>query len=144
MKNFKPMYEIRYVDLPDPVLRYDQITNRFVLLADLVTPEIVVPAGEYTDGASVPGILSNIVKPFDRHFIPCTVHDYMYRHAIVLPGYENDPKAGADALFEANLYRCSKLYGYPAEKIPAMVAGVKSFGRGAYGSKCYYSLERNA
>lgn len=141
---FKPLENVVYADLPDPLLRYDQITNNFVLLQPLVTPEITVPAGDYTDGASRPEFADMFVKRYDRHFVPCIVHDYMYRHAIVLPGYEDDPKAGADALFEANLYRCSKLYGYPAEKIPAMVAGVKSFGRGAYGSKCYYSLERNA
>ena len=142
--NFKPMDEIRYADIPDPILRYDQITNRFVLLEDLVTPELIVPAGEYTDGASVPGILSNIVKPFDRHFIPCTVHDYMYRNAIVLPGYEKRPKRGADDLFNINLLRCSKLYGLDDTLIQVMVDAVKAFGRGAYGSKCYYSLERNA
>lgn len=134
--NFKPYDTIRYEDMPDPQLRYDMITGRFVLTADYVTPEVTVPTGEYTDGASRPDLVEVVVKQFDRHLGACIVHDYMYRHAIVLPGYENDPKTGADALFEANLYRCSKLYGYPAEKIPAMVAAVKSFGRGAYGSKC--------
>lgn len=141
---FKLLENVVYADLPDPYLRYDQITNNFVLLQPLVTPEVTVPAGDYTDGASRPEFVDMFVKRYDRHFVPCIVHDYMYRHAIVLPGYEHDPKAGADALFEVNLYRCSKLYGYPAEKIPAMVAGVKSFGRGAYGSKCYYSLECDA
>lgn len=127
-----------YRDLPDPLLRYDQITNRFVLIEDLVTPEILVPKGEYTDGASVPQIVANIVKPFDRHLVPCIVHDYMYRHAIVLPGYEHDPKRGADDLFEINLIRCSKLFGFDLAQVGPMVAAVKEFGRGAYGGKCSY------
>lgn len=138
------MFDVRkddtllYRDLPDPLLRYDQITNRFVLIEDLVTPEVLVPKGEYTDGASVPQIISNIVKPFDRHLVPCIVHDYMYRHAIVLPGYEHDPKRGADDLFEINLIRCSKLFGFDSAQVGPMVAAVKEFGRGAYGGKCGY------
>lgn len=129
-----------YRDLPDPILRYDQITNRFVLLEDLVTPEITVPKGEYTDGASVPQVLANIVKPYDRHLVACIVHDYMYRHAIVLPGYEHDPKMGADELFQVNLIRCSNLFGFDLKMVSPMVAAVKEFGRGAYGGKCSYAV----
>lgn len=141
---FKPIEEIRYTDLPDPILRYDQITNRFVLMQDLITPEIIVPAGEYTDGASVPDIFTNIVKSFDRHLIACIVHDYMYRLAVVLPGYEERPKRGADDLFGINLIRCDKLFGLGDTLIPAMVDAVRAFGRGAYGSQCNYPLECNA
>lgn len=127
-----------YRDLPDPLLRYDQITNRFVLIEDLVTPEVLVPKGEYTDGATVPQVISNIVKPFDRHLVPCIVHDYMYRHAIVLPGYEHNPKLGADELFQVNLLRCHKLFGLDLNLVSLMVVAVKEFGRGAYGGKCSY------
>lgn len=140
MLNQRDDEQLFYRDLPDPLLRYDQITNRFVLLEDLITPEITVPKGEYTDGASVPQLLSNIVKPYDRHLVACIVHDYMYRHAIVLPGYEHNPKLGADELFQVNLIRCSKLFGFDLNLVGPMVAAVKEFGRGAYGGKCSYVL----
>lgn len=132
--------EVLYKDLPDPHLRFDQITNRFVLLKDLVTPEITVPAGEYTDGASVPKMLSNIVSPYDRHMVACIVHDYMYRKALVLPGYEDDPKKGADDLFAVNLMRCNHLFGFEFTLITPMVTAVRMFGRGAYGGECAYAV----
>lgn len=122
----------RYNALPDPLMRYDQITNHFVLIQPYVTPELTVPAGEYTDGASRPEITNLVVARYDRHLAACIVHDYMYRHAIVLPGWEHNPKLGADTLFEKNLYRTAELYGFDVTIIPAMVAAVKTFGKGNY------------
>lgn len=131
--NIKPYDTIRYEDMPDPQLRYDMITGRFVLTADYVTPEVTVPAGEYTDGASRPDLVEVVVKQFDRHLGACIVHDYMYRQAMVLPGWEHDPKLGADTLFRENLYRASKLYGFDVTLIGPMFEAVKLFGRGNYG-----------
>lgn len=115
-----------YKTLPDPLLRYDCITNRFVLLADYVTPEYTVPKGEYTDGASRPEFAEIVgVHRFDRHLPACIVHDWMYRHAI-------GSKKEADAMFERNLHRCAKLFGFSELLIPAMVTAVVVGGRGNY------------
>lgn len=107
--------------LPDPLLRYDRATNRFVLIAEYVTPEIVVPVGEFTDGASRPEFVELYVSRYDRHLPACIVHDYMYRKAV-------GTKQEADKLFELNLIRC----GIPSEKAYIMYRAVKLGGRGAY------------
>ena len=115
-----------YKDLPDPLLRFDSITNRFVLLEDYVTPEYTVPKGEYTDGASRPEFAEILgVHRYDRHLPACIVHDWMYRYAI-------GSKREADAMFERNLLRCVKLFGFPEHLVKPMVAAVVVGGRGSY------------
>lgn len=112
--------------LPSPKLRYDPFTNRFVLTEPYVTPEYTVPTGEYTDGATRPELATIVgVKQYDRHLPACIVHDWMYRNAI-------GTKQEADALFETNLIRCNKQFGFNPELIPLMVTAVTLFGKGAY------------
>lgn len=112
--------------LPSPQLRYDPFTNRFVLTQPYVTPEYTVPAGEYTDGATRPELASIAgIKQYDRHLPACIVHDWMYRNAI-------GTKQEADLLFEINLKRCNKQFGFNPELIPLMAAAVSLFGKGAY------------
>lgn len=119
---------IDFKSLPDPKLRYDVMTNRFVLLEDYITPEITIPAGEFTDGASRPELVNLACKQYDRSLPACLIHDYMYRNAIILPGYENNPKLGADELFGKNLKRVD----FAEPKIDLMVNAVKIFGKGNY------------
>ena len=59
--------------------------NKFRLLEPLVTPEVTVPAGFITDGASVPRVFQNLVPAFHRYFMACIVHDYMCVHRKVYP-----------------------------------------------------------
>lgn len=116
----------QHSDFSRLVMRYDPITNRFVLTEPFVTPEYTIPAGEYTDGATRPLYTELVgIHDYDRHLYACVVHDWMYRHAI-------GTKEGADNLFELNLLRCHELFGFPYEKIAPMVAGVRLVGKGAY------------
>lgn len=112
--------------LPSPMLRYDPFTNRFVLIEAYVTPEYTIPEGEYTDGATRPELARIVgIKQYDRHLPACIVHDWMYRNAI------GDKKL-ADDLFEINLNRCAKQFGFNKHLIPEMVLAVRTFGKGAY------------
>lgn len=107
--------------LPDPILRYDRATNRFVLMGDYVTPEYTVPKGEFTDGASRPEFTNLFVKQYDRHLPACIVHDWMYRNAIAT-------KQDADKQFHANLIRCGVNHSTAMMMYRAVVFG----GKGAY------------
>jgi len=112
--------------LPDPVLRYDCGSDRFILLDDYITPELTVPAGEYTDGASRPAIAELLgVKRYDRSLPACIVHDYMYREGIA-------SKKEADDLFALNLRRCRDQFSFPGLLIQPMVIAVRIGGRGSY------------
>lgn len=116
----------KHSDFSPLLLRYDPITNHFVLVEDFVTPEYTVPKGEYTDGATRPEWAELIgVRDYDRHLYACVVHDWMYRHSIAT-------KKQADDLFETNLLRCHELFSFPYELIDLMVAAVRIGGKGAY------------
>lgn len=112
---------IDHKSMPDPLLRFDVATNRFVLIEDYVTPEITVPKGEYTDGATMPSAAEIVVDRFDRHLPACIVHDYMYRNAIISKEY-------ADHLFHRNLFRC----GVGQLEASVMLKAVQMFGKGSY------------
>lgn len=112
---------IDFKALPDPILRFDVMTNHFVLVEDYVTPEITVPAGEYTDGCTRPELLNIFCKQYDRCLPAAIVHDHMYRYAI-------GTKEEADELFGKNLRRLE----IPEAKVTAMVAAVKLGGEGSY------------
>lgn len=116
-----------YVDakLPAPKLMWDCEMGLFVLTEDYVTPEITVPAWEVTDGATRPHWAALYLEKYDKHFPACIVHDYMYRHAI-------GTKKEADDLFELNLHRCAKHFGFDEDKIFPMVLAVRAGGQGAY------------
>lgn len=107
--------------LPNPQVEYLPEANRWRLLMPLVTPEITIPAGFETDGATVPRFLWSLFPPTYRFFTAAIVHDYMYEQAI-------DSKAEADALFTTNLHRLglSRCYILP------MSWAVRRFGRGNY------------
>ena len=104
--------------LPPPDVRFLSSENRFVLLSDYRTPEVTVPCGFKTDGASVPRILQNIFPAVYKYFPACIIHDYMYS------GLLPNTKRQADDLFDTNLKRLGISSWY---RIP-MVAAVRLFG----------------
>ena len=111
--------------LPNPEMKWICDMGVFVLTKDYVTPEITVPAGQTTDGASRPEWTGVLIERYDRHLPACIVHDYMYRNAI-------GTKDQADELFELNLKRCANTFGFNDTLIKPMVLAVKLFGVGAY------------
>lgn len=111
--------------LPDPELKWSNARGVFILTKDYVTPEITVPAGQSTDGASRPEWASIFIEKYDKHLPACIVHDYMYRKAI-------KTKKEADALFEKNLKRCVDQFGLDPDLVKPMVTAVKLFGKGKY------------
>lgn len=113
-------------DLPWPKLEYNPVKNLWFLLEDYVTPEYTIPKGEFTDGATLPAFVEIAgFHRFDRHLPACIVHDWMYRNAIAT-------KAAADYIFEVNLWRCHKLFGFDSDKIGLMVKAVREYGEGSY------------
>jgi hypothetical protein len=85
--------------LPDIALRYNSTDNNFTLTSVYVTPEVQVPAGETTDGASVPFWARWAFPRYDKYLPACVVHDYMYGTGLV-------SRKKADFLFKKNLKRC--------------------------------------
>lgn len=112
---------IDFAKIPDPLLRFDMATGHFVLIEDYVTPEITVPKGQYTDGATMPQLACLLVKQYDRHLPACIVHDYMYRQAYKSKEY-------ADLVFHTNLLRC----GVEVTTAKMMLNAVHHFGKGNY------------
>ena len=110
----------------DPMLKWSIADNKFILTAPLHTPEIIVPAGFITDGASVPQLLQCVVSQYDKHFPACIVHDFHYTYGLV-------SRERADELLGINLERlgiCDAL------RI-AMVAAVRTFGGDHYYNRPY-------
>lgn len=60
----------------NPPLLYLIDENRFQLMEDYVTPEVTVPAGFKTDGASVPRLFQNVIPPYHRWLPAAIVHDF--------------------------------------------------------------------
>ncbi len=85
--------------LPDVLLRYSFESNDFTLTAPYITPEVQVPVGETTDGASVPWWARWAFPRYDKYLPACIVHDYMYGTGLV-------SRKKADFLFKKNLKRC--------------------------------------
>lgn len=81
-----------------------------------------VPAGYYTDLASIPSVVPKwIAQKVDRHIEAAVVHDYMYESA-------SHPKELADSLFLFVM----KSDGVPAWRRVLMYNAVKFFGKGAW------------
>lgn len=114
----------RFTFLP-PDVRYLPRENVFQLLTDYRTPEVTVPAGFKTNGASTPRILQNLFPMVHRYFPACIIHDYMYSGAL------GNTKKEADDLLSLNMQRLeiSNWYRYP------MVTAVRLFGKSKFITK---------
>lgn len=108
-------------DIP---LVYNVKDNDFVLTENYTTPELTVPMGVNTDGASVPRILQNVFPRYDKYLPACIVHDYMYGSGLYT-------KKQADDLFKKNLKRLglSAWFWWP------MYWSVRLFGASHYTAK---------
>ena len=88
------------------------------LLEPIVTPEVTVPAGFYSDGASVPSAVDGIVHRYDRYLPAYIVHDFCYS--------VNSPvrRDVADSILHVNLLRL----GMDETKAEMITLAVKRFG----------------
>lgn len=118
--------ETNQVILPAPKLSYDPFHNRFMLIEDYVTPEHTVPAGEYVYGAKRPELAGiEGIKQYDRHLPAFIVLGWMYSNGI-------ETKIEADKLFEINMHRCSKVFGFSPDMVDIIVLSVRFAGRGVW------------
>lgn len=93
-------------------------TDQIRLLEPITTPEIHVPAGFISDGASVPELFDGIVPRLDRFLPAYIVHDFCYS--------ADSPvrRDTADAILNVNLKRL----GMDKVKRHLIVTAVKQFG----------------
>ena len=64
---------------------YPDLPTKFLIKKDMlqfteqyVTPEVTIPEGFITDGASTPRWLQNLYPPFYKYTAAAVVHDYLY------------------------------------------------------------------
>nr|UVX43029.1 MAG: protein of unknown function (DUF1353) [Bacteriophage sp.] len=69
------MTEFQFADMP---VKYLVKEDQFQFLEDYVTPEVTIPKGFVTDGASIPRFIQNLYPPYYFYFPAAAVHDYMY------------------------------------------------------------------
>lgn len=87
------MEEFSFTDIP---LDYVITEDKFRFREDYPTPEVTVPKGLVTDGASVPRWLQGLYPAYYKYFPAAAVHDYMYGSGL----YE---RKECDNLFRDNM-----------------------------------------
>lgn len=102
------------------VTLYEEI-GLFRLDKPIVTEEITVPAGFYSDGFTGNKLTRIYVPQVGKGWACAWVHDYCYHYAI------ND-KEWADKLLRSNLRKC----GYSKFKSNIIYLAVKLRGKGNY------------
>ena len=121
------MEEVQY-ELPDQLrMEYLVDPDKFRLLEPLVTPEVTVPKGFITDGATVPRLFQNLVPSFGRYLPAVIIHDYMCVYDTSFPVEK------ARAVFKTNLKRC----GVSNKYLYAMYYSVVWFGPKGWWSKLW-------
>jgi len=98
------------------------------LSMDLYSPEVTIPAGFITDGATVPRLFQNLVPSFGRYLPAVIIHDYMCVYDISFPVEE------ARATFKTNLKRC----GISNKYLYAMYYSVVWFGPKSWWRKLWH------
>lgn len=112
-------------EFKNPKVEFDFRTGEIVLLEDYYTPEVIVPAGFRSNGASVPRILQGLYPSFYTYLPAVLPHDYMYATNMV-------SREEADKLFQYNMKVRLKLswrYHF------LMYKGVRMFGESHYKKK---------
>ena len=112
------MEEVQY-ELPDQLrMEYLVDLDKFRLLEPLVTPEVTVPKGFITDGATVPRIFQNLVPKYHRYLMACIVHDYMCVHRLVYSTKEirrvlkiNLERSKISPAYRWTIYYSTKFFG---------------------------------
>jgi len=83
-------------DFPDMPTKYLVKLDQFQFTEFYTTPEVTIPEGFITDGASVPRWLQGLYPSYYKYFPAAAVHDYMYGSGL----YD---RAVCDALFRDNM-----------------------------------------
>lgn len=92
-----------YQNLP---LQFLVKEDKFQFTEDYVTPEVTIPKGFITDGASTPRLLKGLYPGYYKYFPAAAVHDFLYGQGIV-------PRKVCDELFRnAMRYRLKLSYRY--------------------------------
>ena len=84
--------------------------------------DLTIPAGFWTDFASIPKMFQNILSPLDSHLRAAVLHDYLYYKQVI----DNKPiaRAYADKCFLDAMKTC----GTGKIKREMMYYAVRSFG----------------
>ena len=106
--------------LPNPRLEYLNKDNKFLLLEQYVTPEIIVAKDFVTDGVSSPWFARGLFPRYDKTLPAAIIHDWCYG------GYMS--RKNADLLFKKNLRRL----GISAIRAYVMYLSVRLGGRSHY------------
>ena len=106
----------------NPKVEFMLGTDSIKLLEPIVTPEVTVPAGFISDGASVPRLVEGLVARFDRYLPAYIVHDFCYSKTTPVR------RDVADAILNVNLKRL----GMDKAKREAITIAVKQFGDSHY------------
>lgn len=111
------LYKFKDIDLKYLVNR-----DMFMLLDDYYTPEVTVPKGFITDGASSGRWLQSFFPSYYKYFPAAVVHDYMYGSGLF-------DKKEADRLFRKNM---KERLGLSWRYYIPMYLAVKWFGASHY------------
>lgn len=100
--------------------------HRFQLLSDFIIYlggyNLIIPSGFWTDFASIPKVIQNILSPLDSHLRAAVLHDYLYYKQEL--NYDPIKRAFADKLFLDGMKTC----GTGLIKRNIMYYAVRSFG----------------
>lgn len=118
--------------LPNPRLEYLNKDNKFLLLEQYATPEIIVAKDFVTDGVSSPWFARRLFPRYDKTLPAAIVHDWCYG------GYMS--RKNADLLFKKNLRRL----GINALRAYVMYLSVRLGGRSHYSRRQSEGLQPNA
>jgi hypothetical protein len=93
-------------EFPDMPTKYLIKEDQFQFTEAYPTPEVTIPEGLITDGASVPRWLQGFYPAYYKYFPAAAVHDYMYGSGL----YE---RKDCDRLFRDNMrYRLKLSWRY--------------------------------
>lgn len=74
------LVEFNYPDLP---MRFLVKEDKFQFTEDYYTPEVSIPKGFITDGASTPRLLKGFYPGYYKYFPAAAVHDYLYGEGLL-------------------------------------------------------------
>lgn len=113
-------------EFTNPKIEFILGTDNVKVIEAIVTPEVTVPVGFVSDGASVPSAVDGIVHRYDRFLPAYIVHDFCYSTASPVR------RDVADSILHVNLLRL----GMDEIKAQMITLAVKQFGEDHFqGSK---------
>ena len=122
------MKRVRFIE--EPVIQPHPKGHKFQLVRDwhleINGKEVIVPAGFWTDFASIPKCFRSLISPLDEHLKAAILHDWLYYESKLF-GKKISIKA-ADDIFLTAMRMC----GTGWIKRHTMYAGVRTGGWVAY------------